>query len=174
MKLTLIAFAGLFVATAAFAHPGHDHKAPQMPKEFDTMKGLVGNWEGTGTMGPDKKEMPVTTQYELTSGGTAIAEKLSPGTPHEMISMFHKEGKTMAMTHYCALGNQPHMKLTKADGKTMTFEEEGHQGLDSPKEMHMHSLTITLTDADNMKEEWTSYNDGKAADTAVFNFHRKK
>ena len=62
-----------------------------MPKEFDTLKKLVGKWEGTSVMAG--KEEKVSVVYELTSGGTAIAERLMPGTAHEMVSMYYSEGK---------------------------------------------------------------------------------
>src|SRR4051794_13124831 len=93
----------LAVSQPVLAHPNQE--APAMPKEFDEMKQLVGNWEGTSKMGD--KEETVNVVYELTSGGTAITEKTMAGTPHEMISIYHREGKSLAMTHCCAIGNQP-------------------------------------------------------------------
>src|SRR5262245_41123125 len=102
-------FAILFTlfAFVSVAQAGTDHEHPPvvMPKEFDALKKLVGTWEGHIKMGD--KDMPVTLSYELTSGGTVIMEKTMVGTPHEMVSMYHKNGKALAMTHYCALGNQP-------------------------------------------------------------------
>jgi len=162
----------LTLSQLAFASPDHEHK-PVMPKEFDYMKHLVGSWEGETDAGNGKKE-PVTVVYELTSGGTALAEKLFPGTSHEMISIYHKEGKSLGMTHYCAIGNQPHMKLKKADAKMMTFEMEGVAGISSAKEPHMHAITLTFTDSDTLKQEWSNYEGGKKNATAVFNYKRKK
>lgn len=120
------------------------------------------------------KEEPVTVTYALTSGGTALIETLMPGTPHEMVSVYHKDGKTLSMTHYCALGNQPHMKLKKSDGKVMTFEMKKPLGISSTKEMHMHAVTLTLVDADTLKQEWLSYDKGKPTEPSVFNFKRSK
>ena len=65
-----------------------EHKMPpvKMPKEFDTMKKLIGTWEGKNEM--HGKEEMVTVEYKLTSGGTAIMETLMPGSAHEMVSMY--------------------------------------------------------------------------------------
>lgn len=158
-------------AEATKAGSAHEYPAPVMPKEFDTLKKLVGTWEGTSKMGD--KEMPVTVIYDLTSGGTAITEKTMVGTPHEMISVYHKEGKGLAMTHYCSIGNQPHMKLKKADDKSMSFEMTANTGLDNAKEPHMHALTLTLEDDNTLKQEWTHFEGGKAKGTATFTLKRK-
>jgi hypothetical protein len=162
----------LVVATPALGDPAHEHPMPVMPKEFDTLKQLVGTWEGSAKV-HDKDEV-VTVVYELTSGGSAITEKAMPGTPHEMITVYHREGKGLAMTHYCAAGNQPHMKLTKADGNSMSFEMVGTSGIDSAGEPHMHALKLTIAGADTLTQEWTHFANGKKVSVAVFNLKRKK
>lgn len=162
----------LFVlfSISAWAGPGHDSKVT-VPKDFEALKALKGTWEGKTTM--HGKEETTTVSYEVTSGGTAMIETLGKGSEHEMISMYSARGKNIEMKHYCAIGNQPEMKLKKADGKTFAFEGTG-KGIDNPKEMHMHSLTITMIDADHLKQEWQNYENGKKGQTAVFEFTRKK
>lgn len=160
------------IAPFAMASPDHPEHAPvAMPKEFDTLKKLVGTWEGTSKMGD--KEQTVTVTYELTSNGTAITEKLGPGTPMEMISVYHKDGKSIAMTHYCALGNHPQMNLKKVDAKSISFEMKKPIGIASMKEPHMHAMTMTWDGDNALKHEWTSYENGKKKDSVVMNFKRK-
>jgi len=166
MKTLILAL--ILFSQYAHAHPGMP--APVMPKEFEPLKGLVGTWEGTAKMG-DKDEA-VTVVYELTSAGSALTERLMPGTPNEMISVYHKEGKSVGMTHYCALGNQPHMKLKKTDGKVLVFTMTGSQGLTSTSEPHMHAVTLTI-DGNTLTQEWTHYEKGKKSSTAVFKFKKK-
>lgn len=169
MKTVLLALLSVFLSQA-FAH--EMPKPPVMPKDFDTLKELVGTWEGTGMM--NGKEEKVSVVYELTSGGTAIAEKVMPGTPHEMISMYYKNGKSLAMTHYCAIGNHPEMQLKSADATHMTFEMTKPTGVASMKEPHMHSLALTMADKDHLTQEWTSFANGKKQECAVFKYERKK
>ena len=172
MKSKAILFSALLVvlSQSAMAHSEH---AVVMPKEFDTLKSLVGTWEGTAKMGGPKDEQ-VSVVYALTSGGTAITETLMPGTPHEMVSVYYKDGKSLGMTHYCAMGNQPHMQLKKADDKSMSFEMTKPVGVSSMKEPHMHAVTLSMADSDHLKQEWVNYQDGKAAGGATFDLQRKK
>src|SRR5690348_4609403 len=83
--------------------------APKMPAEFDKLKALVGTWKGTANM--HGKPENVTNTFELTSAGSAILEKICAGSDHEMVSMYCSEDGKLCMTHYCSLGNQPHMSL---------------------------------------------------------------
>ncbi len=170
LRITALTSALVFTAQLAFAGAGH-HEAPTMPKEFDTLKGLVGHWEGTTTH--DGKEEKATVDYKLTSGGTAITETLGAGTPHEMVSVYHKDGETLGMTHYCAMGNQPHMMMKKADAKSMVFEMTKPQGVSSMKETHMHGITLTLDDPNTLTHEWQNWENGKKAQTVKFTLKRK-
>ncbi len=169
-KICAAVFLASVLSTSATADPKHE--PPAMPKEFDALKKLVGAWEGTSKM--EGKDMTVTVVYELTSGGTALMEKLAPGTPMEMISVYHKTGKTIGMTHYCAMGNSPQMVLKKADDKSVAFEMTKPLGITSMKEPHMHAVTLTMSGPDELKQEWQHYMNGKKADSVVFAFKRKK
>lgn len=167
---SLFAFSSLM----ALAGPGH-HEPVKMPAEFDRMTALVGTWEGTGpAMKPEEKPQQVTVQYALTSGGSAVVETMGPGTPHEMVSIYHAEKGKVAMTHYCMLGNHPTLALKKASAEKMEFEMKGTNGVSSLKEPHMHSLVITFHGPDQITQEWTSFANGKPAESAVFTLNRKK
>jgi hypothetical protein len=160
----------LVLMSQAFAHDMP--MPPVMPKDFDTLKQLAGTWEGTSVM--NGKEEKVSVVYEVTSGGTAVSERLMPGTSHEMVSMYYKDGKSLAMTHYCAMGNHPQLQLKNGDSGRLFFEMTKPVGVTSMKEPHMHAVTLTMADSDHLTQEWTSFADGKKQETAVFKFQRKK
>ncbi len=145
--------------------------APAIPKAFEPLKQLIGTWEGENHMGDQQVNMTIT--YELTAGGTAITETMMPGTPQEMVTMYHKEGDKVALTHYCSLGNQPHMQLLNASNKEFVFAMQGNQGIDSPKEAHMHSLTLKLIDKNTLEQHWSHFADGKEMSQTVFRLKRK-
>jgi hypothetical protein len=46
--MSLFAFCIFILPFPAQTHEGHEHEAVKMPKEFDQVKTLVGNWEGVG------------------------------------------------------------------------------------------------------------------------------
>jgi hypothetical protein len=146
------------------------HKMPEInpPAEFDQLKKLVGNWKGIENTPEGKRE--VIVEYHLTSAGTALVEKLFPGTEHEMLSVYHGDGDKVVMTHYCAFGNQPRMELTKTeDSNTVKFDFlDGSNSGDS----HMHQLTLKWISANHLKHEWVFHQNGKPAHTAKFDLHR--
>ena len=86
-----------------------------------------------------------------------IIETHFPGTPVEMVSVYHDEGGKCVMTHYCMLGNQPRMKLKAASEKQMDFILVEGKGIDSATEPHMQAVTISFVDKDNLTQEWTMF-----------------
>jgi hypothetical protein len=141
-------------------------------KPLAAIKRLAGTWQGKAKMGDAM--VPVSIVYEPTAGGSAVLERLFPGTPHEMLSVYTADGDGVTLTHYCALGNHPKMTLRKADTNTLTFELSGSEGLHSPSEMHMHAVTIAWTDDDHLRETWTSYDKGQPKEQKVFELARKR
>jgi hypothetical protein len=139
-----------------------EHKmGPQVThtKDFERMKDLVGVWEGKMDMGKGSDTLKVT--YELTSAGNAIVERFAAGKPHEMVTVYHDFGGKLTMTHYCSLGNQPHMEITGSGGSDLVFVlSEKSPGLASLSEMHMHGLRIAVDGKDSITETWTLYDQG--------------
>ncbi len=139
-------------------------------KEFERMKELTGVWEGTSNM--PKEGERVKVEYRLSSGGSSIVETLFPGTPHEMVSVYFDNKGQLMMTHYCALRNQPAMKLQKADTKSLNFMFAGGTNIDPKKDAYMRSLTITFVDNNHITEKWTLSKGGKEQETSIFELSR--
>jgi len=129
-------------------------------KEFEQMKSLAGSWKGTGLM--HGEEVPVDVIYETTAGGSVVIETLFPGTPHEMVSIYYEDNGKLIMKHFCMLKNQPELALIKSSDNGLEFDFIRGTNMDASKDQHMHSLNISLKDSDNMVQEWTPYQDGKA------------
>jgi hypothetical protein len=137
--------------------------------DFEKMKSLVGVWEGNTDMG----KLKVT--YELTSAGNAIVERFAAGMPHEMVTVYHDYAGKLVMTHYCSLGNQPHMELMNPGGSNLSFVlSEKAPGLVSLDEMHMHALTIAILDKDSITQTWTLYDKGVKKSDVVVKLARTK
>ena len=143
-------------------------------QEFERIKSIVGVWQGTSIMGKggEKQEENVTVEYKLTSGGSALVETLFPGTPHEMVSVYHDKGGKLSMTHYCMLGNQPQMNLKKSEGNVFEFDLISDGDINAQRDQHMHSLTISFLDNNNIIQKWTLYEDGKEKDTTTIKLTR--
>jgi hypothetical protein len=174
MKKTLL-FTIVILSVVAFgssALAGEKMGAPiAHSKDFDRMKGLVGVWEGKADMEKGPEQFKVT--YELTSAGNAIVEKFAAGQPHEMITVYYDYNGKFVLTHYCSLGNQPHMEVTTSgDGPMLFVLSERAPNLVSLQEMHMHAHGITIDGKNSMTQTWTLYDKGAKANEVVVKLTR--
>ncbi len=138
---------------------------------FERLKALAGDWEGH-VQQPDGPPGQVT--WRVASGGSVVMETLFPGSEHEMISMYHLEGEQLVMTHYCAMANQPRMRL--APGSTageLRFDFTGGANLDPATTPHVHSGSIRFPGADRLEAEWQVWSGGKPSGANRFYLRRK-
>ena len=148
------------------------------------MKTLVGTWtskpsdelkaEAKKEHGEDLPE-EVSVTFKLTGAGSALVETQFPGMPHEMVSVYHLDGKELRMTHYCAAGNQPRVKLDRAKSTPdeLIFVFDGGTNLDPEKDMHIHGVKIKFGKDGKVTSAWDGYVGGKKASTTTFNMTRK-
>lgn len=147
--------------------------APSGAEAFERLKSLVGHWE------TDKTNMnKASLDFELTSGGTAILERLhmvEDGKPAEMITLYYLDGGDVKLTHYCTEGNQPTMRGTYSpETKTLAFELVSISNLKSANDGHMHHATYTFLDNDHFKTTWIFRKDQKDAFTEDVTYVRVK
>ena len=155
----------------AAAPVGEGQQAPYVgSKEFERMKQLVGEWEGTSNMG--NTGSTVRVEYRLTAGGSAVVETLFPGMPEEMVSVYYDRQGILAMTHYCMLRNRPQLVVRKADADAISLEFSPGSDIDPSKDTHMHALTITFTDMEHISHKWTSFEGGKEKMVTVLTLKR--
>jgi hypothetical protein len=151
----------------------HQHKPSGTNPRLEQFKQLAGVWEGKEVEG--RAGTDVKVEYRVTSGGSAVVERLMPNTDMEMVSIIHSDGEDLVMTHYCMLGNQPRMKSAKTgDEKQVPFKFADATNLKSANDMHMHDVTYTFPDKDTLRSEWVHYADGKPSGRVVFELKRKK
>jgi hypothetical protein len=153
-----------FVLCAGLANAAHAaDAAPDHKAAFERLKTLVGSWQGHHTT-PDGPAMSV--EYRLTGSGTALMERLFAGSPHEMLSVYHLEGGELVLTHYCAMGNQPRMKLVSG-GKAgdLRFDFAGGTNLDAATSTHIHGGRIATPAPDRFDADWYVWSQGKQSDT---------
>lgn len=162
-------FASLALAAAVvsgLAVRAEDKPAKPAAQAFERLKKLEGEWtlpEGKGKF-----------VYKLIAAGTTVEETLMPGTPHEMVTMYHVDGEDLVLTHYCSCGNQPHMKAKLDDPKKLAFTYDGGGNLDPKKDKHMHEAIITFVDDDHMKSEWKLWENGAEKAVHAFDLTRVK
>ena len=127
---------------------------------LDRFKALAGDWVSAED-GPMSKKGDLTARYAVTAGGSAVVETVFPGSPHEMVTVYHADGPDVVLTHYCVEGNQPSMRARNATGARLEFVFEGGGRIDPKHDRHMHSATLEFVGADEIRSEWTELAEGK-------------
>jgi len=127
-------------------------------KHFERMKSLEGHWVSAAPAPADSGGGMLAVDYHVVAAGSALEERLFPGTPHEMVTMYHLDGDELVLTHYCAMGNQPRMRAAENPDGSLTFTCFGGSNYDCRIDPHMHQGVFTIIDRDHLRTSWTSVN----------------
>jgi uncharacterized protein YciI len=178
MKKTMLVCATVVVGASAFGQSDGPRPESIAKDGFSRLKSLVGAWAGPDTDGDGAPDYTVV--YRLSSGGNAVIATQFPGMPMEMTNMFHLDGEDLVMTHYCAIGNQPHLRLVD-DGPTDGADDDEEKrpeslhftfvsgtNMASRRDRHMGELVMTFSDENTVLEEWTEFVDAKPVNTFGF------
>ena len=182
-----------FAASLARADETGNATQPYSPyvgsPAFEFVKSLSGEWTGSVNEGAsltkkkdkhkksDKSDSAaqapaVGVTYRTTSNGHAVVETIFVGTPHEMTSVYYERNGKLAMTHYCAIGNRPTMDLDKETPTSVWLNYSGGEGLDPAKDMHIHSVSLTLNKDGTLTQTWVGYENGKPTKNTVLSLQR--
>lgn len=134
------------------------------------IKSLEGEWLGQD---PQTGQMMTACVFKTSSAGSVVREVMFPGSEHEMTNMYHMDGDTLVVTHYCAVGNQPRMRATGMNGNELVFTFDSVTNRTSPKQTCMGDLTIEFIDADHIVEKWRARS-GDTEHTTTFELTRKR
>ena len=167
--MMLISAISLLVACAAVAQTRAPESKSRGNPALEQFKALAGEWEGT-----DDHGKAVHATYEAQAAGV-VMERLQPAGEPGMVTMYSLDGDHILAIHFCSTGNQPILKtgpVSAASGK-YEFELERAYGLNSPEELHMVALVLTLPDKDHITQAWTNLDHGKRS-TNTISLVRKK
>ncbi len=164
IRLTLAALV-LLAATPLSA------QAPQpAASAFERLKAMEGEWiDADGAFG---KKGAVVARYTITGAGSTVVEAFPIGTPHEMTTMYHRDGSTIVLTHYCA-GNQPRMRASEIKGNVLEFAFESGTNIDPARTSHMRSARWEFIATDEVRTAWQSWENGKPGHLAQLHLRRK-
>ncbi|MCC6678425.1 MAG: hypothetical protein IT436_14915 [Phycisphaerales bacterium] len=180
--LSLLAAAGIASFAIALEPPAKDAAAttPTTPTKaaptlLDPIKALAGEWDMTDDAGKTQ----LGSVFRVVAAGSAVCETMMPGTPYEMVNMYHLDGPdTLVITHYCAVGNQPRMTghAPKTPGTyefTIKDAAKDVSNLASPDGMYMGQLTLIIKDQDHIVQDWVHTDKGKPGGKVSFELTRR-
>jgi hypothetical protein len=125
---------------------------------LEQVKSLAGTWE---MQNPETKKWEPAVTYTVSSAGSVVREVMFPGAAHEMTNVYHMDGDSLVVTHYCAMGNQPKMRATNATNGRIDFAFDSVTNLRSGDEMYMGSMSLVWKDANTITQSWKSYKNGR-------------
>ncbi len=113
---------------------------------FQSLKKLIGNWQGTNEDG-----QWVGVRYEMTANGTALVENWTFHNQMKALTIYHMDGRALMAMHYCPIGNQPRLDLKhrSADG-TLAFECVSATHLKTFKDPHEHAFDLKMNKDDTL------------------------
>jgi hypothetical protein len=148
---------------------GMEMKAPATNAAMQALQGLSGTWVSTDPVKEGDK--PRKLIFKSVAKDSAVMEVMFPGSDEEMIDMYTVDGQGVALTHYCAMGNQPHMRAKGIENGVLKFEYVGGGNIKNREDPHMDAVEITIQ-GDRLTENWTFYQGGQTKQ-AKFEFKRQ-
>jgi hypothetical protein len=149
--VTAICCAGLAPLTAQAPQPA--------ASAFERLKAMEGEWiDVTGAFGV---KGAVVATYKVTGSGNTVIESFPVGTPHEMTTVYHRDGTSVVLTHYCSGGTQPRMRAKEINGNVLEFAFDGGTNIDVAKTSHMHNMRWEFLSKDEIKAAWHNWSNGK-------------
>ena len=157
-------------------------------RTFARLKKMAGTWKAellaNGKAADFKKKVEehkdghggqASVIFRLTGAGSAAGGDSDGRDPHEMVSVYHLDGDELRMTHYCAAGNQPRLKLDRArsrpDHLIFVFDG-GYQP--RPQERYAHPRRGDhLPRGRPGHQRWESYMGGKSMGVHSFNLTKQ-
>ncbi|MGQ0430370.1 MAG: alpha/beta fold hydrolase [Gammaproteobacteria bacterium] len=148
-------FLALATVVAALASPARAD-GPDPKAAFERIRALAGDW--AGRMEDPLAGPPVTAQYEVASGGTAVVERQNQGQSFESVTVYYLAGGRLRATLYSGAGNQPVYRLAKeSTADLLLFELDGGSGFDPGRDGHVHRGEIRFVAPDRIEQRWFHY-----------------
>lgn len=108
------------------------------------LKSLKGKWLVYG-----HKEGTFAWEFDVTSRGKVVVERLKAGTATEMTTIYHLDNGLLFGKHFCQLQNQPVLTAVTSELEgDLHFLCNGHVGnAKSHNDLHMHGVHFQKTDS---------------------------
>jgi hypothetical protein len=135
---------------------------------FQTMLKLEGKWVGEAQVVPvgqsreDAAVAPTSVSFK-NIGNSSVMQTFAAGTPAEMVSMYHQNGKEeLIHTHYCAIGNQPSMTFVDSEEEgVIDFRFTKGTNMDVDSSPHAHHSFMRIIDENTYETRTENWGGGK-------------
>ncbi|MFO0729018.1 MAG: hypothetical protein U1E65_34885 [Myxococcota bacterium] len=146
--------------------------APRAPAPIDATvawqslaKELPGTWTTTTAE-------PFEVSYRLFSNQSALVETWGTNPKRQTLSVYHPDGRSLVMTHYCAQQNQARLRATEASAERVVFAFEAATNV-LPGAGVMHQLSFVFG-PDTLERIEIYESEGAPPERSVYRFTRKR
>lgn len=130
--------------------------------DFARLAALVGEWRNA-----QNPQSTLSIRFALTAGGTVLQESWFRGETLHSLTIYHRDGGKLVLTHYCPQGNQPTLVQT-GNAASLAFTFRSATDLDAAQESYLHDLSFDLTNPDRpVRRETYRSADGDEASVLV-------
>jgi hypothetical protein len=160
-RKSLLVATGLLISCSTV---GSSQATTDSPVEFERLKRLVGSW--TVIQKGSSRPAFVAT-YRMAAGDVLVEDNGGA------LSVYHMDSGKLMVTHYCATGNQPRMRLEAADDRHVGFAMFDITNHANPQAYHSTHLDVVFLSEDRVDLAYRGSSGGRET-TQVFQLTRKK
>jgi uncharacterized protein YkuJ len=132
----------------------------QATPDFNGLEAIEGSWKLVKAT--TEHEQRFRLRYHFIARNSALVEVYGDPAKQTTETVFHRDGKALLATHYCARGNQPRLKASeKNDTHSLQFNFIDITNLNDKKEPHMVRMKFRFIDKDHFEKEETYLVDGR-------------
>ncbi|OGR82804.1 MAG: hypothetical protein A2901_05425 [Elusimicrobia bacterium RIFCSPLOWO2_01_FULL_54_10] len=137
---------------------------------FRRMKNLAGKWVGPD---PEKRKKSILVEYEVTSGGRALVEKIYSGTSREIVSVYFDKDRNLNVIRHGMLPTPSPLEFRYDKDDEFTLILPIGSGV-KPDDFHLHEIAVKFTDPDHVIQRWTYYEFGKLKESETLALARMR
>jgi hypothetical protein len=138
---------------------------------FERLAALAGSWEGRSSAGWTSR-----SEIEVIARGSVVLERTNfeahPG--ETMLTLFHKDGPELLLTHYCVAGNQPRLVASSIAGDELHFTFRDATNLPEVAAGHMGEARFRLEGADAFSSQWSFKQNGQTSWMEEIRYRRRE
>jgi predicted enzyme related to lactoylglutathione lyase len=127
---------------------------------FERLCTLAGTWEGESSAG-----WTARIELEVIARGSVLLERSNfeahPG--ETMLTLFHRDGAELVLTHYCVAGNQPRLVATEIGPDSLRFTFRDATNLAARDQGHMDEALLRFEGSDTFSSQWSFFQNGKTS-----------
>lgn len=134
---------------------------------------LEGTWLVVDASGQPTDQ--VASVFRVTANGHSVEEVMFPGSDHEMVNMYYRDVDEVHMTHFCAGGNQPVLRLVPgATPDLLELQFLDISNMVTMNDEHMHEARYQWLGPDRLRIEWRTFRNGRFLEASRIEMLRRK